>query len=650
LLVCSQVDRIPDPVEREILRQLCEDIELLQRAKCYAEYVERLAQCPKCPPQKAPSPVVLPSTFFQIELNAQRIKVLAPSLFRPLQPIPQQILNEGASAAAIENGQVDRQVLGEILEQYEQAKVTAGGDLSRYFREILVKIESALAPLAELPGNSGELPGNAPSHPVSYVAKLRSDGGEETIRGTTTGFGQYSVFVGSESRVGTVAFYDPVQRAYGLIFPNETSTARYKLPRFYLVPIDDSFPDSDDDGLPDVVEDVYGTDPTKFSTANDGVSDGAKVAAGISPLGNIPVATGIISNLPIPGTANEVVLEGSLTNSGQQTAYVAAGSGGLAIINASQFQRPILLSRLALPGDATDVSVDSNLQIAAVAATSGGLHFVDVSDPLNPALLRTINASASQVEVVEGIAYATVASELRSYDLLTGEKLQSLVPGTSNLTGLAREGSYLYTMDAGSQLRAIDISGPSMILRGALTMPAGGSKLFVGNGVAYIAAYNGFNAGFATANVSNPNSLTLISDVDAPNIVCEAIAANGSGLAVTVGTVLGPNNQSLNALDVVNVSDPANTGNFITRFPFPVRPRSVAIGSGIAFVAAGTAGLQVVNYRAFDNQGVAPTVSIATSAFDVDPIKPGLQVQEGSSVPVQATISDDVQVRNVNCS
>ena len=77
------------------------------------------------------------------------------------------------------------------------------------------------------------------------------------------------------------------------------------------------------------------------------------------------------------------------------------------------------------------------------------------------------------------------------------------------------------------------------------------------------------------------------------------------------------------------------------------QPNSVAIGSGIAFVADGTAGLQVVNYRSFDNQGVAPTVTVNTTGMDVDSMKAGIQVVEGSLVSVPVQVSDDVQVRNV---
>ena len=73
------------------------------------------------------------------------------------------------------------------------------------------------------------------------------------------------------------------------------------------------------------------------------------------------------------------------------------------------------------------------------------------------------------------------------------------------------------------------------------------------------------------------------------------VAANGSGLAMAVGFT-SPAFGGFKALDVLDVSDPANTANFLARFNLPADPYSVAIASGIAFVADGVAGLQVVSY------------------------------------------------------
>src|SRR5204862_5202390 len=110
-----------------------------------------------------------------------------------------------------------------------------------------------------------------------------------------------------------------------------------------------------------------------------------------------------------------------------------------------------------------------------------------------------------------------------------------------------------------------------------------------------------------------------------------------------VGHLLGPQGQNLAALDLLNVSDPANTGVFLTRFNLPTNPFSVALASGIAYVADGSSGLQIVNYKPFDNQAVPPTILFDTNALDVDPSTPGVQAVEGSIAPIKVTVSDDVQ-------
>ena len=66
-------------------------------------------------------------------------------------------------------------------------------------------------------------------------------------------------------------------------------------------------------------------------------------------------------------------------------------------------------------------------------------------------------------------------------------------------------------MDTQNNLRAIDISGFGMTLRGSLATPDGGGQLFVTSGIAYIAAVSNFRGGYDTVSVSNPDALTLIS-------------------------------------------------------------------------------------------------------------------------------------------
>ena len=287
----------------------------------------------------------------------------------------------------------------------------------------------------------------------------------------------------------------------------------------------------------------------------------------------------------------------------------------------------------------------TNLKIAAVATNDEGLQLVDVSDPMLPTLLRTIKIAAnqagfsvSQVEIADGIAYITAGTSLRAIDLLTGESLQNLtLPGSGIVTGLTREGTKLYAFTSGSDtFSVIDIAqaGVASII-GQLNVSIASTDVgvFAGNGVAYLAG-----SGMRTIDISNPANPTLISDSDS-FFTARNIALNGSGLALIASESQG--------IGVYDITDPQNTNNVVFSVDTPGFTYNVALASGIAYVADGTGGLQVINYLPFDNKGVAPIVTITSPVVDLDPNQTGIQITEGASISIQANVTDDVQVRNV---
>ncbi len=396
--------------------------------------------------------------------------------------------------------------------------------------------------------------------------------------------------------------------------------------------------DSDEDGIPDIGEFVIGSDSNNTDTDGDGISDAAELEQGLDLLGGQAFPTGIIASIPLLGEAKAIVVEGSTDNTREQPAYVATGSHGLAIVDASQFNNPIVLGQLNLTGDATDVAVDNNLNIAAVATNSGGLQLVDVSDPMLPTLIQNIDINANKVEVADGVAYATVGTFLKAIDLLTGEEIQSItLAGSGTVTDLAIEGTQLYSYTIGSDTFAVtDISNPgSPALVGQINVSTvfSNAGISAGNGVAYIASSN-----LSTVDISNPTQPTLIQGAGSIFFPAKDISLNGSGLGLVAAEEQG--------LAVYNTSDPKDTDDFLTVFDTPGFTYDVAIASGIAYVADGSGGLQVINYLGFDNQGVAPTVNISSNA-DLNSDVVGIQVLEGSAVPIQVDVSDDVQVRNV---
>ncbi len=353
--------------------------------------------------------------------------------------------------------------------------------------------------------------------------------------------------------------------------------------------------------FPDNIEFCIGTNPNKVDTDNDGISDGAEIKANLDPLSNVLPGVALVSGLTLHGPANQVTLSGAGHSATSLTGYVATGSYGLAIIDLSEPKRPIILSELALPGNgnASGVAVDDGLHIAVVADNAGGLDFVDVSDPLHPAIIARSNTPASHVQIGDGITYASVGTALESFDTSTGDLLQVLSLGGQAINGLALEGQTLYTMDAAKTLRAIDISGPAMVAHGSITLPHGGGQFIVNHGIAYAAvADSDPQGGYVTVNVANRDQLTLISDTDidatGAAIAHQAIGINGSGLGVMVGTSFNPGHP--NELDILNVSDPQNTFNFVNRVSLPAPAFDVAVASGLAIVADGDGGLQVVNF------------------------------------------------------
>ncbi|ANL30128.1 phosphatidic acid phosphatase protein (plasmid) [Rhizobium phaseoli] len=468
---------------------------------------------------------------------------------------------------------------------------------------------------------------------------IRGDGPD--LRAKIDGSADSPFFLAPESEF-LIAKYDVRSGTVGYqtFVTSVSGTPTNIQPMFLLSPTTN---DTDHDGLADEVEEIIGSNKEVWDSDDDGVSDFAEIKAGTNPLDNRVVATGIVASIALQGECRGVAVE-ALPN-GMKVAFVATGSYGLALVNVTAALRPLILSEFDLASVATDVAVDTRLGIAVVATGTDGLKLIDISDPTAPVLIQTVSGSATQVEIIDGIAYASDGMVLESLDIATGEVLQMLPLGSAPLTAIARDGTTLYTMDTNNTLRVVDLGAGAMALAGSITLPGGGNGLFVADGVLYVGASDGFTGGYLTVDVTNPSAPRLIEDRDALNIAGTALALNGSGLGVIVGNPGGA--FGTHVVDVVNTSDPTKTGRFITRYTLPQQPYDVAIGNGIAYVADGTGGLQVVNYRSFDTQGVAPTVQITQLPADVDPGTPGIQVVEGQTVTLKAKITDDVQVGNV---
>ena len=521
----------------------------------------------------------------------------------------------------------------------------------------LESTEELASSLQDLDGEFGELkngisqiraefetaPANAP-----YLIQYNNF----EVRGVTDGAGKISANLPANTDY-TITIYDPVTNSLGEV--NGTTSApgnTTQVPRFFMFPVDNTSVDTDGEMLVDRAELVLGTNPNNIDSDRDGINDFAEIQQGLDPLGGDGFPTGIIGNIPLSGDALEIFVTGSTPTPEGQTAYIATGSHGLAVVDASQFSNPIALGELDLSGISTDITVDPTSDTAILAGGTVGIHIVDVSDPMMPELLETISTpqSVNRVEFNDGLIYAASGNQLLVTDLASSEVVQKLDLGSS-VNDIEQEGSTLYAVTNDNHLHVIDISNFSADVLSTIDIPTDASRVFVGNGVAYVA--NGREtilavgprpdplAGYVTFDVSDPDNPALISGIDTPQVQSGNLktVTNGSGLALVAGGFRG--------LQVHNATDNATTYDLITEIPTPGTANSVAVAGGIAFVADGSAGLQVINYRSFDALGQAPTISISSEVSDVDPNTAGIQVVEGTTIPIRADVFDDVQARNV---
>lgn len=401
----------------------------------------------------------------------------------------------------------------------------------------------------------------------------------------------------------------------------------FVIPRvvFQLPPPDDL----DGDGLPDLAEWILGTDPKNPDTDGDGIPDGVEVQHGTDPLSGIPVRTGVIASAPVSAPAVDVCVANDL-------AITANGSAGITLFNVASAFNPIRIAQVDTPGDARRVACSGNL--VAVADGAGGLAIIDESDPPAARVVSQVplSGSAQAVTTVGGVAYVGLASGIvTAVDLATGTVFDELNLDAP-VVDLSLSGEVLFALTT-SSLRTISVAGGEMNPLASVSASSS-RRLFVGTGVAYVTHAFGFD----TFDITNPAQPALIARGTSGQQGWRQMVPNGSGLGLAAVSI---NASQQGEIYLYDLSDPSRNDRFLTLLNTPGDARAVAIYNGLAFVADGASGLQVLNYLAFDTQRTPPTITLWTS-FPLDSPTTGV-VQEGQPVLLEALVQEDAQVRNV---
>jgi hypothetical protein len=517
----------------------------------------------------------------------------------------------------------------QILKLLDSADALAGGSAAAFLDNYLLQQEIQAA----ADGTLDEPDGNAPDYPVLYVAEiLRNNGDTLYLRGQTEPFGQYQIFVPRDGRLVSVRFYDPDTATFAIVYPRLRPNPPWSLPSFELAPIIDSLPDSDGDGLPDIVELVYGTDPRNLDSDGDGIPDGVEVDQGTNPLDGRPVQIGIIATTKTPGAAIDLAIENGRI-------ITAEGSAGVSLLSTYNGNNPILLSHLTLPGYVQRVALAGNLGFAA--SLNWGVTAIDFTDPASPKDLYTIPISDARTVATDGVtAYAgSTSGLLYAFDVTSRILRQSLFL-TNSVNDLALSRGYVYALtDRG--IFVISPADKALTLLSSADAPIRSSpnrRLFVADPFAYTV----HGSGYDVFDLSDPAKPVLLAAGATTQRGWSDFVSNGAGLGLAA---VGPTLNGDADFALYDLSNRTNTDLFLTQINTPGIAQAVRTYLGVAYVADAEAGLQVINYSPFDDKKVAPQIRLVPS-FSADATGQFGAV-ENSLRAILALATDDVQVRQV---
>ncbi|MCZ7635210.1 MAG: hypothetical protein M5U12_03630 [Verrucomicrobia bacterium] len=349
------------------------------------------------------------------------------------------------------------------------------------------------------------------------------------------------------------------------------------------------------------------------------------------------MATGVLGTADTPGNAVDVA---AMNN------YVAVADSetGVALFNVESGFTPTRVAQVDTPGSARSLALIArpNAQDAlrvAVADGPGGLVVIDLGLPANARITQQVRLTANAVAVAAlgGVGYVGLANgEVNAVDLNSGVILERLrLPNNPNIQDVAISRNTLFVLGVG-RLFALPLDEGELRVSSSVDSPGGiGAgqrrlRLFVADGLAYAS----HTAGFNVLDVSDRENLRSLRVNNTSSFGWKQMVPNGSGLGIACvspnSTDDGPHHVSL-----YNLGNDGLGSTFLTTLQTPGLATAAALYNGLAYIADGRAGLQVLNYLAYDAGNQPPTIRLAADFPSTRP-RPR-KASSSPSLPASAT-------------
>jgi hypothetical protein len=466
-----------------------------------------------------------------------------------------------------------------------------------------------------------------------YYAILNEASNQVVARGIMDVEGISSIILAPETTYRILSFYAETLSFGFKVFTTPTSGRTFRIPAIEYFLLED-VPDVDADGLSDPLEFVAGTNAYNKDTDGDGFFDGAEVTQGKNPLDGFVVQTGIIASGPTPGSAVDICAINNVV-------LMACGAQGVSIFNVRAGSAPTRVGVVDTPGQASAVTCYGSL--IAVADGTEGLAIIDAADPPAARIIHQLRfGSPVQAVTARGhYVFAGLANGvIIMIDMFSGTESGRYVGGLGAIEDLGERRGLLYALVSGSLYTLRPNDGDFELLHRAEapgSRGAGGYRLRLFMGDEFILTTH--TSGINRYSLTKPTAPAHLGNFTNGQFGWKQIVGNGGGLGIAAVSA-NSTQDGIHHIDLYNMGGNNTSPAYARTFPTPGIATAVALYNGLAYVADGVAGLQVINYLSFDVGSEPPVATLFVDQVDG-------QVEEGKVISVRVTATDDVQVRNV---
>jgi hypothetical protein len=277
----------------------------------------------------------------------------------------------------------------------------------------------------------------------------------------------------------------------------------------------------------------------------------------------------------------------------EEYAYVAAGAGGLFVVNVSNPAQPTITGLYDTSGDAQSVTVAGDY--AYVADEDAGLRVIDIGTPSTPTEIASYNPTSSIRDVVVAGNYAYLATYGDGLHLLDISNphapAHQRTYGTSHAKAVTISGNHAYLVhenglsifNVTNPLAAEEITSvPSSSLASGIGNPR--DVVVVGN-YAYLGFVSEYHGNLAILDVTNPaEPVRKVVHRTPGTLYALTVTDNHAYLAQGF-------QENLLVLDVSTPGAPAEVGSYET----PSYVRDVSVAGNYAYLVDSHEGLRILD-------------------------------------------------------